>query len=242
MSMILLLLTLTAADPVPDLLPTEPFEAPKYGLATRIPKVWAVAVHEEEDRIFVAIIPQKDFDRPGVAACELALACPRPSMIIAPGSTRPPRGTAAPTENLRPIESSRTPAASGSSRSGSFTPATGAFGRESEQYARSPPTASSTLSFSVSKDSDLRQGASVVRCSGRRDAIYGPQYRRRLLLARASNRWIRARVQVCGSTYLKAGPRSSRPARSLSSSLMGRPTAFGPTTFLCWLIPIATPT
>ena len=31
-------------------------------------------MHEEEDRIFVAIIPQKDFDRPGVAACELALA------------------------------------------------------------------------------------------------------------------------------------------------------------------------
>src|SRR5580693_4629902 len=76
MSSILLLLTLviTTADPVPDLLPTEPFEAPKYGLATRIPKVWPIAVHEDEDRIFVAIIPQKDFDRPGVAACELALA------------------------------------------------------------------------------------------------------------------------------------------------------------------------
>ena len=54
--------------------PTEPFEAPKYGLATRIPKDWPIAVHEEDDRIFVAIIPQKDFDRPGVAACELALA------------------------------------------------------------------------------------------------------------------------------------------------------------------------
>src|SRR5271163_3263004 len=74
MSIILLLLTLTAADPVPDLLPTEPFEAPKYGLTTRIPRDWPVAVHEEDDRIFVAIIPQKDFDRPGVAACELALA------------------------------------------------------------------------------------------------------------------------------------------------------------------------
>jgi hypothetical protein len=76
MSSVLLLFTLalTAADPVPELLPTEPFVAPKYGLATQIPKDWAIAVHEEEDRIFVAIIPQKDFDRPGVAACELALA------------------------------------------------------------------------------------------------------------------------------------------------------------------------
>ena len=53
---------------------TEPFEAPKYGLATQIPKDWTVAVHEEDDRIFVAIIPQTDFDRPGIAACELALA------------------------------------------------------------------------------------------------------------------------------------------------------------------------
>ena len=43
-------------------------------MATRIPNDWAIAVHEQEDRIFVAIIPQKDFDRPGVAACELALA------------------------------------------------------------------------------------------------------------------------------------------------------------------------
>jgi len=64
----------TATDPVSDLPPTEPFEAPKYGVATRIPKAWPIAVHEEEDRIFVAVIPQQDFARPGVAACELALA------------------------------------------------------------------------------------------------------------------------------------------------------------------------
>ena len=54
--------------------PTQPFEAPKYGLATKIPKDWPVAIHEEDDRIFVAVIPQTDFDRPGIAACELALA------------------------------------------------------------------------------------------------------------------------------------------------------------------------
>jgi hypothetical protein len=71
---VLILLTVSAGDPVPKLPPTEPFEAPKYGVTTRIPKSWPVAVHEEEDRIFVAIIPQQDFDRPGVAACELALA------------------------------------------------------------------------------------------------------------------------------------------------------------------------
>jgi len=75
MSILLLVtLTVTAQRPAPDLPPTEPFEAPKYGLTTRIPKVWPIAVREEEDRIFVAIIPQNEFDPPGVAACELALA------------------------------------------------------------------------------------------------------------------------------------------------------------------------
>jgi hypothetical protein len=71
--MIVLLLA-ALRGPAPDLPLTEPFEAPKYGLATRLPKAWSVAVHEEEDRIFVAVIPQREFDRPGVAACELALA------------------------------------------------------------------------------------------------------------------------------------------------------------------------
>ncbi len=62
------------AAPGPDLLETQPFEAPKYGVVSQIPKDWPIAVREEEDRVFVAIIPQKDFDRPGVAACELGLA------------------------------------------------------------------------------------------------------------------------------------------------------------------------
>jgi hypothetical protein len=53
---------------------TEPFEAPKYGVKTQIPLEWPIAVREEEDRVFVAVIPQADPDRPGVAACELGLA------------------------------------------------------------------------------------------------------------------------------------------------------------------------
>lgn len=55
-------------------LATEPFEAPKYGLATRLPSSWPLAIREREDRIFVALIPQENQDRPGVAACELGLA------------------------------------------------------------------------------------------------------------------------------------------------------------------------
>ncbi len=70
----LLLSCLVSSQPAIDPPPTVAFDAPKYGLATRIPKDWRVAVREEDDRIFVAIIPQQDFDRPGIAACELALA------------------------------------------------------------------------------------------------------------------------------------------------------------------------
>jgi hypothetical protein len=63
-----------AWGPAAELPATEPFEAPKYGVKTHIPKAWPIAVHEEDDRIFVAVIDQPDFGRPGVAACELALA------------------------------------------------------------------------------------------------------------------------------------------------------------------------
>ncbi len=57
-----------------ETLPCEPFAAPKYGLAARIPRAWTIAEREKEDRVFVAIVPQPDFGEPGVVACELALA------------------------------------------------------------------------------------------------------------------------------------------------------------------------
>src|SRR5207245_11811111 len=54
--------------------PTVRFEASKFGVKAAIPQDWPIAVREEEDRVFVAIIPQKDPEHPGVAACELGLA------------------------------------------------------------------------------------------------------------------------------------------------------------------------
>jgi hypothetical protein len=75
MPLFLLLFTCaTAQEPAIQPPATVAFDAPKYGLATRIPKDWKLAVHEQDDRIFVTIIPQPDFERPGIAACELALA------------------------------------------------------------------------------------------------------------------------------------------------------------------------
>jgi hypothetical protein len=79
MAAALLLIALSAAADGPDanqkpLAATQAFDAPKYGVAVRIPKDWPIAVREKEDRIFVALIGQDDHERPGVAACELGLA------------------------------------------------------------------------------------------------------------------------------------------------------------------------
>ncbi len=119
-SLYVLLMMVAQAGPAPELPPTEPFEAPKYGVATRIPKDWTIAQREAEDRVFVAVIPQQELDRPGVAACELALRR-RAWTTIARGSTPTPSGTAGPTASSPPTESSRTPGAIGSSRSGNST-------------------------------------------------------------------------------------------------------------------------
>jgi hypothetical protein len=53
---------------------SETFDAPKFGVKAEIPKEWPIFLREKDDRVFVAIVPQADPDRPGVAACELALA------------------------------------------------------------------------------------------------------------------------------------------------------------------------
>lgn len=55
-------------------LPVEPFEAPKYGVKVDIPRDWPIQVREKDDQVFVAVIGQKDLERPGVVACELGLA------------------------------------------------------------------------------------------------------------------------------------------------------------------------
>ncbi len=50
------------------------FDSPRYGLKVEIPPDWSIAAREQDDQVFVAIIPQKDFERPGAVACELGMA------------------------------------------------------------------------------------------------------------------------------------------------------------------------
>jgi hypothetical protein len=53
---------------------TQAVQARKFGVEVRLPDDWKLVVQEREDRAFVALIPRDDPDRPGVVACELALA------------------------------------------------------------------------------------------------------------------------------------------------------------------------
>lgn len=69
-----LIATALVAQPAPTAASTVKFEAPKYGVTATLPSGWQIAQREQEDRVFVALIPQSDPDRPGVAACELGLA------------------------------------------------------------------------------------------------------------------------------------------------------------------------
>lgn len=70
----LVLLALDAAPAPAPATDTALFDAPKFGVKVTLPKDWPIAVREEEDRVFVAMIRQKDPERPGVVACELGLA------------------------------------------------------------------------------------------------------------------------------------------------------------------------
>src|SRR5260221_13742777 len=69
MSAIIAVLLLTT-----DAGPNVPFDSPKYGVKVDLPKAWEIAQREQEDRVFVALVPQADPLRPGVVACELGLA------------------------------------------------------------------------------------------------------------------------------------------------------------------------
>ena len=63
-----------AADPPEPACRPSRSRRPSTASNGAIPKDWPIAVREEEDRVFVALIPQHDAERPGVAACELGLA------------------------------------------------------------------------------------------------------------------------------------------------------------------------
>lgn len=46
----------------------------RYGLTAELPKAWRVVEREQQERIWVAILPGVDGEKPGVVACELAIA------------------------------------------------------------------------------------------------------------------------------------------------------------------------
>lgn len=51
------------------------FESPHYGIRLTLPQAWPVIAREKDEIVFVSQIPQADRpDRPGVMACEIAIA------------------------------------------------------------------------------------------------------------------------------------------------------------------------
>lgn len=71
----LFLMALVVGPPVSaDEPTTRPLRAPKFGVVLAVPESWPVVVREREDTVFAALVPRDDPDRPGVVACELALA------------------------------------------------------------------------------------------------------------------------------------------------------------------------
>lgn len=51
------------------------FESPLYGIRTSFPAAWPIAAREKDEMVFVCQIPQPERpDRPGVFACEIAIA------------------------------------------------------------------------------------------------------------------------------------------------------------------------
>lgn len=51
------------------------FESSKYGVKSKLPRAWPILAKEKDEYVFVCEIPQAKFpDRPGIMACELAMA------------------------------------------------------------------------------------------------------------------------------------------------------------------------
>jgi hypothetical protein len=46
----------------------------RYGVTVKVPEGWELVVRGRDDRAFVLLLPQDDGVRPGVAACEIAIA------------------------------------------------------------------------------------------------------------------------------------------------------------------------
>ena len=209
----------------------------KYGLATQIPKDWPVAVHEEEDRIFVAIIPQKDFDRPGVAACELALAPEflddyRTRIDTTAKRNGRPNGKLATNQIIKDARGERLETI------WEFHPEQGGFWREvSVRMTANRQLYTFILNVEDAIYAKVRPAFDALVSAAR----FTPPNTGADLLAKASNRWIQREYKFA-LDLPESGPRCSPPARLRSCSPMGRPTVSGPIICWCWLSPIVRPT
>ena len=228
----------TAADPVPDLLPTEPFEAPKYGLATRIPKDWTDRGARRGRSDLRGDHPPERL-RPARRGGLRAGTGARDARRLSHPDRHHRQAERPPQRQARDQSSHQgCPRRAARDDLGISPRAGGLLARSERAHDRQPPA---LHVHSQRRRLDLRQG------SARPSTLWSPRRDSRPPTP-APTCWRRPRTggfsasTSSHSTCRKAGHRSSLPARLRSSSPMGRPTASGPTIFWCWLIPIATPT
>ena len=180
--------------------PTEPFEAPKYGVTTRIPKDWPLAVREKEDRVFVAIIPQDDPDRPGVAACELGLAPESLEEYRTRIDSNAPSNGAGPTASWPRTGSSRTPGRAAGDDLGIPSQLGRLLARGHGPDRRQSPA---LQLHPQRRGRPVRHGPPGVRRPGRRHEVLAPEHR---------GRPAGEGVQPLGPARVQVRP---RPARGL---------------------------
>ena len=223
------------ADPVPDLATTVPFEAPKYGVTTKIPKAWTIAEHEQEDRVFVAIIPQEEFDRPGVAACELGLAPEslddyRTRIDANAKKNGRPSGKLATNRLIKDARGERLETI------WEFHPNAGGFWREvSVRTIANRQLYTFILNAEDSVYAKVRPAFDALIIA---TSFSPPEHRRRSAHEDLES-MDSARVQVRSRPARRAGAPSWLPARSRFCSPTARRTASGPTISWCWPIRIA---
>ena len=129
-----------STDPAPDLLPTEPFEAPQIRPChVEFPRRGRSRSMRRKIGSSWRSFPRRTSTGPAWRLASWHWR-PRAWTITAPESTRPPSGTVGPTVSSRRIESSRTLEASGSRRSGSSTLTRAASGESEHAHHRQPPT------------------------------------------------------------------------------------------------------
>ena len=216
----LLLFPAVALGPEPDLPPTEPFEAPKYGLATRITQGLADRGARRGGSDLRGDHPAAGIRAAGRGGLRAGAGAGKPGGLSHPHRHELPRRTAVPSGKLASNRVIKDGRGERLETIWEFHPDAGGFWREvSVRLIANRQLYTFILNV---EDSVVRPGSSGVRCLDRRHDIHSSQYG-----GGPAGKGVEpldsARVQVCArpARGLGAGARSQRggaPVRQRSAA------------------------